>query len=125
MVHFSHCHGMQSVNLSYQDLGDAYQKSELMRCLSRLVNCTHLQLTDNGLSDLSKVCLPQCKHLNLSRNRFSSAKKLPSAPKLQHLSLTDNQFMSVPQLSSKYPNLTSLHFRGNPTEFGVRGYRFK
>ena len=116
---------MQSVNLSYQDLGEAYQRSELLRCLSRLVHCTHLQLTDNSLTDLSKVTFPKCMHLNLSRNRFSSVKKLPSAPNLQHLSLADNHFTSIPSLALKYPNLKSLHFKGNPTEYSTQGYRVK
>lgn len=115
----------QSVNLSYQDLGDAYQRGELLRCLTRLVNCTHLHLTDNCLSDLSRVTLPVCTHINLSRNHFSSTRKLPSASRLQHLSLTDNHFTAIPSLSSKYPNLKSLHFRGNPVEFSSPQYRYQ
>lgn len=113
------------MNLSYQDLGDEYQKTELLRCLRRLVNCTHLQLMDNRLSDLGKVTLPQCVHLNLARNQFSSPRKLPSAPKLQFLSLTDNQFSAIPSLASKYPNLKSLNFKGNPAEYSTQRYRVK
>ena len=125
---FTHLHlsVLQSVNLSYQDLGDAYQLKELQRCLRRLVHCTHLQLTDNCLTDLGRVTLPMCTHLNLSRNSFSSLRKLPSASNLQHLSITDNHFTTIPAFSSKYKNLKSLYFRGNPVEFSTpAGYRRK
>ena len=49
----------QSVNLSYQDLGDPFQRKEFQRVLRRLMRCENLQLIENSLQDLSSVLLPR------------------------------------------------------------------
>ena len=117
----------QFVNLSFQDLGDSYQRKHLDQFLGRLVQCTHLQLMDNSLSQLSGITLASCVQLNLARNSFSSFKKLPQAPLLESMNLASNEISSLSGLSvllRKYPHLQSLILRGNECEHEIT-YREK
>lgn len=49
----------QELNLSYQDLGDPFQKENFLRILRRLIRVEKLQLVDNSLTNLSSVRLPR------------------------------------------------------------------
>ena len=91
----------------------------------RLVRCKQLQLMDNSLSDLSRICLPNCTILHLNRNSFQSFKKLPKCPNLQYLNLTENSISKLKGLSSlrKCP-LKSLVLTRNPIEY-VANFRRK
>ena len=95
------------------------------RVLMRLVRCKQLQLMDNSLSDLSKICLPNCTVLHLNRNSFQSFKKLPKCPNLQCLNLTENSVSKLKGLSylRKYP-LNTLVLTRNPVEY-IANFRRK
>ena len=75
-------------------------------------------MMDNSLSDLSKICLPNCTALHLNRNCFQSFKKLPKCPNLQYLNLTENSISKLKGLSylRKYP-LKTLVLTRNPVEY--------
>jgi len=116
---------LQAVNLSYQALGDPYQLKNFERVLMRLVRCKQLQLIDNSLSDLSRVCLPNCTVLHLNRNCFQSFKKLPKCPNLENLNLTENNISKLNGLSSlKKCPLRSLVLTRNPVEY-ITNFRHK
>lgn len=51
----------QELNLSYQDLGDAFQWESFLQILRRLIRVEKLQLVSDALSDLSSVRLPRWK----------------------------------------------------------------
>jgi len=113
------------VNLSYQALGDPYQLKNFERVLMRLVRCKQLQLMDNSLSELSRVCLPNCTMLHLNRNCFQSFKKLPKCPNLEYLNLTENNISKLNGLSSlKKCPLRSLVLTRNPVEY-IANFRRK
>jgi len=107
----------ESVNLSYQDLGDPFQKREFKRVIRRLIRCEHIQLIEDSLQDLSSVYLPRCTHLYLQRNFLSTFKKLPRAPLLEHLSLQQNNIEKLEGLEVlRKTRLKSLVLKGNPAE---------
>ncbi|KAF3848012.1 hypothetical protein F7725_021040, partial [Dissostichus mawsoni] len=66
------------LNLSYQDLGDPFQKENFLRILRRLIRVEKLQLVDNSLTNLSSVRLPRM--LNLQRNHLLCLRQLPKLP---------------------------------------------
>lgn len=49
----------QELNLSYQDLGDPFQRDNFLRILRRLIRVEKLQLVSDWLTDLSSVRLPR------------------------------------------------------------------
>lgn len=49
----------QELNLSYQDLGDPFQRENFLRILRRLIRVEKLQLVSDRLTDLSSVRLPR------------------------------------------------------------------
>lgn len=49
----------QELNLSYQDLGDPFQRDNFLRILRRLIRVEKLQLVSDRLTDLSSVRLPR------------------------------------------------------------------
>ena len=51
----------QELNLSYQNLGDPFQRENFLRILRRLIRVEKLQLVDNSLTNLSSVRLPRYK----------------------------------------------------------------
>jgi len=107
----------ESVNLSYQDLGDPFQKKEFLRVVRRLIRCEHIQLIEDSLQDLSSVYLPRCTHLYLQRNFLFTFKKLPKAPLLEHLSLQQNNIEKLDGLELlRKTQLRSLVLKGNPVE---------
>lgn len=107
----------ESVNLSYQDLGDPFQKREFLRVIRRLIRCEHIQLIEDSLQDLSSVYLPRCTHLYLQRNFLFTFKKLPKAPLLEHLSLQQNNIEKLDGLEVlRKTRLKSLVLKGNPVE---------
>ncbi|KAE8604026.1 hypothetical protein XENTR_v10014537 [Xenopus tropicalis] len=114
-----------NVNLSYQGLGDPYQQNNFHRILRRLIRVERLWLVDNSLKDLSAIRLPRCTELNLSRNHFTSFKKLPKLPAIQHLSLAENNIETLSGLSNlKHSPLESLLLKSNPCEF-LEDYRIQ
>lgn len=50
---------LQQLNISFQDLGDAYQLENFNRILRRLIRVETLWLVDNSLVDLSAIRLPR------------------------------------------------------------------
>ncbi|KFV78062.1 Protein tilB, partial [Struthio camelus australis] len=106
------------LNLSFQDLGDLYQVENFNRILRRLIRVEKLWLVDNSLTDLSAVRLPRCKELNVSKNHFTSFKKLPKIPQIRHLSLAENNIMTLSGISAlRHTPLESLILKRNPCEF--------
>lgn len=107
----------ESANLSYQDLGDPFQKKEFLRVIRRLIRCEHIQLIEDSLQDLSSVYLPRCTHLYLQRNFLFTFKKLPRSPMLEHLSLQQNNIEKLDGLEVlRKTRLKSLVLKGNPVE---------
>ncbi|KAK3754507.1 hypothetical protein QZH41_019349 [Actinostola sp. cb2023] len=115
---------VESVNLSYQDLGHPFQKKEFLRVLRRLIRCEQIQLIEDSLTDLSSVTLPRCKKLFLQRNFISDLKKLPKYPMLEHLSLQQNSIDSLSglELLALKTQIKSLTLKGNPVEL-IPNYR--
>ncbi|MCI4379372.1 hypothetical protein PGIGA_G00227300 [Pangasianodon gigas] len=111
------------LNLSYQDLGDAYQLENFRRILRRLIRVEHLQLVDNALCDLSSIRLPRCKSLNLHRNHLKSLAQLPKIPAIEQLCVSENNISSLAELKLlEHTPLHTLTLRHNPCEF-LEDYR--
>uniref|UniRef100_A0A8C5AUT6 Uncharacterized protein n=1 Tax=Gadus morhua TaxID=8049 RepID=A0A8C5AUT6_GADMO len=113
------------LNLSYQDLGDPFQRDNFFRILRRLIRVEKLQLVDNSLTDLSSVCLPRCRVLNLQRNHLVCLRRqLPKLPALEHLCLSDNAISSLGGLGAALGGapLHSLTLSRNPVTF-TQDYR--
>uniref|UniRef100_A0A2K6GT34 U2A'/phosphoprotein 32 family A C-terminal domain-containing protein n=1 Tax=Propithecus coquereli TaxID=379532 RepID=A0A2K6GT34_PROCO len=108
----------KNLNISFQDLGDAYQVENFNRILRRLIRVETLWLVDNSLVDLSAIRLPSCRILNMSKNHLTSFKQLPKIPQIQHLSLAENHIETLTGLSSlRCTPLESLILKRNPCEF--------
>eukprot|EP01136_Pigoraptor_vietnamica_P028278 Opistho-1_new@85631 len=103
----------EDVNLSYQELGDAYQLRNFMRILRRMLRVKRLHIADNMLTDVSSVRLPNCEELHAMKNAFSSFKCLPNAPLLRVADLSFNNISSFDGLRS-FKHLRVLNVRGNP-----------
>ncbi|XP_051674723.2 acidic leucine-rich nuclear phosphoprotein 32-related protein [Oryctolagus cuniculus] len=107
-----------NLNISFQDLGDAYQVENFNRILRRLIRVETLWLVDNSLVDLSAIRLPSCRILNMNKNHLTSFKQLPKIPQIQHLSLAENHIETLTGLSSlQCTPLESLTLKRNPCEF--------
>uniref|UniRef100_A0A8C5HVS0 Uncharacterized protein n=1 Tax=Gouania willdenowi TaxID=441366 RepID=A0A8C5HVS0_GOUWI len=111
------------LNLSYQDLGDPFQQENFLRILRRLIRVEKLQLIDNSLTNLSSVCLPRCRMLNLHRNHLVCLRQLPKLPVVEHLCLSENAIRSLGGLGSlENSPLRSLNLTRNPVSF-TQDYR--
>ncbi|KAF4072040.1 hypothetical protein AMELA_G00269820 [Ameiurus melas] len=111
------------LNLSYQDLGDAFQLENFRRILRRLIRVERLQLVDNALCDLSSIRLPRCKILNLHQNHLKSLAQLPKIPAIEHLCVSENNIRSLAELKLlEHTPLHTLTLRHNPCEF-LEDYR--
>ncbi|KAF7699225.1 protein tilB homolog [Silurus meridionalis] len=111
------------LNLSYQDLGDAFQLENFRRILRRLIRVERLQLVDNALCDLSSIRLPRCKSLNLHRNHLKSLAQLPKIPAIENLCVSENNISSLTELKLlEHTPLHTLTLRHNPCEF-LEDYR--
>uniref|UniRef100_A0A672YP86 U2A'/phosphoprotein 32 family A C-terminal domain-containing protein n=1 Tax=Sphaeramia orbicularis TaxID=375764 RepID=A0A672YP86_9TELE len=111
------------LNLSYQDLGDPFQKENFLRILRRLIRVEKLQLVDNSLTNLSTVRLPRCKILNLHRNHLVCLRQLPKLPVVEHLCLSENAIGSLLGLGTLGNSpLRSLNLTRNPVTF-TQDYR--
>ncbi|XP_029026779.1 dynein regulatory complex subunit 3 [Betta splendens] len=106
------------LNLSYQDLGDAFQQENFLRILRRLIRVEKLQLVDNSLTNLSSVRLPRCRMLNLHHNRLVCLRQLPKLPAVEHLCVSENAISSLDGLGAlRSSPLHSLSLSRNPVTF--------
>ncbi|KAK5929038.1 hypothetical protein CgunFtcFv8_010307 [Champsocephalus gunnari] len=113
----------RELNLSYQGLGDPFQKENFLRILRRLIRVEKLQLVDNSLTNLSSVRLPRCRMLNLQRNHLLCLRQLPKLPAVEHLSLSENAIGSLGGLGALGVSpLRSLNLSRNPVTF-TQDYR--
>ncbi|XP_041851228.1 uncharacterized protein LOC121646369 [Melanotaenia boesemani] len=111
------------INLSYQDLGDLYQRENFFRILRRLIRVEKLQLIDNSLTNLSSVRLPRCRMLNLHHNHLVCLRQLPKLPTVEHLFLSENAIRSLEGLGALQNSpLRSLNLARNPVTF-TQDYR--
>ncbi|XP_029629896.1 uncharacterized protein LOC115206859 [Salmo trutta] len=111
------------MNLSYQDLGDPFQQENFSRILRRLIRVERLQLINNSLTDLSSICLPRCRSLNLHRNHLTCVHQLPKLPAVEHLCLTENSISTLGGLGALGTSpLHSLTLRSNPVNY-IQDYR--
>uniref|UniRef100_A0A665W258 Uncharacterized protein n=1 Tax=Echeneis naucrates TaxID=173247 RepID=A0A665W258_ECHNA len=108
----------QELNLSYQDLGDPFQKANFLRILRRLIRVEKLQLVNNSLTNLNSVCLPRCRILNLHCNHLVCLRQLPKLPAVEHLCLSENAISSLGGLGAlENSPLRSLNLTRNPVTF--------
>ncbi|XP_029374219.1 uncharacterized protein LOC115053552 [Echeneis naucrates] len=106
------------LNLSYQDLGDPFQKANFLRILRRLIRVEKLQLVNNSLTNLNSVCLPRCRILNLHCNHLVCLRQLPKLPAVEHLCLSENAISSLGGLGAlENSPLRSLNLTRNPVTF--------
>ncbi|XP_077579010.1 uncharacterized protein LOC144200638 [Stigmatopora nigra] len=111
------------LNLSYQDLGDAFQQENFVRILHRLIRVEKLQLVNNSLENLSSVRLPRCRILNLHQNYLVSLRQLPKLPAVEQLCISENAISSLEGLDAlKSSPLRSLNLTLNPVTF-TQDYR--
>ncbi|KAM9441700.1 uncharacterized protein ACWYII_014080 isoform 1-T1 [Salvelinus alpinus] len=111
------------LNLSYQDLGDPFQQENFRRILRRLIRVERLQLINNSLTDLSSICLPRCRSLNLHRNHLTCIRQLPKLPAVEHLCLSENGISTLRGLGALGTStLHSLTLRSNPVNY-IQDYR--
>nr|XP_029512609.1 uncharacterized protein LOC115127109 [Oncorhynchus nerka] len=111
------------LNLSYQDLGDPFQQENFSRILRRLIRVERLQLINNSLTDLSSICLPRCRSLNLHRNHLTCIRQLPKLPALENLCLSENSISTLRGLGALGTSpLHSLTLRSNPVNY-IQDYR--
>eukprot|EP00668_Euglena_longa_P000269 GGOE01000362.1.p1 GENE.GGOE01000362.1~~GGOE01000362.1.p1 ORF type:complete len:379 (-),score=68.72 GGOE01000362.1:217-1353(-) len=116
-------HRIESLNLSYQNLGEQYQYEQLLTFLRINAGVRVLSLTDNFLTDLQGVTLPFLEELFLARNNIQSFTDLPSFPLLKRLSLEENFIVNASGLNpQRFPQLRTLTLKMNPIA-NDQGYR--
>lgn len=81
--------------------------------LSRLPDLGDLYLKNCGLSDMSKLRLPELDRLDVSDNLIVDLKTLRGCPHVRWLSATNNRLQSTGGLS-EFSQLVSTDFSGNP-----------
>ena len=103
------------LNLMHQALGDPYQFVALKTFLSLNSRVTVLCLSDNELSSLIGIELPDTEVIHLSRNAFCTFEALPPLPACTTMHITNNFIGDTVGLDSdKYPRLRVLTLKGNP-----------
>eukprot|EP00736_Rhodelphis_marinus_P004115 Rmarinus@m.20083 len=105
----------RELNLSYQNLGDSFQRRNLPRLFDSLENVEVLDLSFNFLADLSPYTFPHLEELYCASNVLRSFDSLPSAPHLRILNVEDNRIRSAEGLE-RFTSLEELVVVGNPVE---------
>ena len=114
-LHLEGLDSAETINLSYQELGDDYQITHLRAILRGLKRAKRLILNDNDLSKLSDLRLPpSLETLYVCRNEFTSFLDLPTCPNLKVLDASDNHIASLDGLLGLFPKLEALVLTGNP-----------
>lgn len=81
--------------------------------LEKLTNLTHLDLSNNRLSEVTKLS-KRIKTLDLSHNRITSGKLSKIPQYVQHLNLSYNEITYLPLDMKNLKNLKSIELLGNP-----------
>ncbi|GIQ79513.1 hypothetical protein KIPB_001490 [Kipferlia bialata] len=116
---------IEHLNLSHQDLGDAYQATYLQHILG--VQCQpktapqllSIDLGHNRIESLSNMYLPHIQKLYMQGNSLESFKALPLCPRLEVLSIDSNQIETLQGLE-RFPLLRVLSVRDNPVATSFR-----
>ncbi|OAF68317.1 hypothetical protein A3Q56_03945 [Intoshia linei] len=109
------------LTLAHQKLNHAYQRKGFKK-LQKRINYKYLDLSDNGITDLSKFDFESVTSMNLKLNYIKSLKVLPKMKNLMWLDLRDNAIESLKGLKSLI-NLKYLDLRGNQVQFNDQNYR--
>ena len=107
---------VDTLNFSYQDLGDPYQFRQLQAAVDLNRRVQQLALTDNQLTTISSFYVPHLTTLYVSRNQFMAWTALPAyLPHLHTLYLSHNFISNTIGLSHEgFPALRKLSLEGNP-----------
>ena len=111
------------LNLSYQDLGTAYQRPEVLRVMAGVhKTLVTLKLASNQLRDFPQAgSFPHLLTLDISINRLTSTSSLPPAPVLASVNLNSNLIPATAlalRALSRYRKLKVLHIQNNPASDG-------
>ena len=77
-----------------------------------LPNLEVLNLSNNRLSNLSRVYLPRLLHLDISENRFSKW-SVPPLPHCHVINAAGNQLISLSEIEFSSPRITILNLAEN------------
>ena len=86
--------------------------SSLSNFAADLVNLEVLNLSNNRLSNLSRVKLPRLLHLDISENRFSKWSVAP-LPHCHVVNAAGNQLISISEIEFGSPRITILNLAEN------------
>jgi len=104
------------LNLSYQDLGHAYQWQYFVKLVPHFQQLLDLNMSHNSLHELPEFEMPQLRVLSLAYNLFDDLENVPSMPELRVLDLTANNLDTAAGVY-KFQRLERLTLLDNPIEY--------
>lgn len=115
-----------ALNLTGQNLGCAAQRQALLTMLAMNPYADTVNLSDNGLTDLSDVTLPLARHVFLANNALPSFASLPIMPHVETLCVSGNPIHKFDGLCAKrFPKLTKIMLDRCPVASDVDTLAFR